>query len=184
MRIQNSQYEKALENVADILGIDKGKAKTPDALLAEVKAKTLEKQAASQNVPLELLQQMEGFRQKAEAFERAQMEQQALAGFRQVQTMHGLGEQDMMEFIGKLEESGINPFVNPNVDLVKEYRNFYFDSILQKQVDAAVQKALGTQQAAANHSTTPGTHSGPSGEGAKANSVNTVAGLEALLSGR
>lgn len=178
MRIQNAQYEKALKQAAVVAGLDVG---TPlDKIPELLQAKMLEKQATTQNVPLELLQQMEGFKAKAEAFEKAQMEQAAFASFNQVRTMHGLTEQDMIEFANQLDQKGINPFQTSGIDLVKEYRNLYFDSILQKSVDAAVQKALGTQQAAADHSTKPGTKSGPAGDTSK-QGATSVQSLDDLL---
>jgi hypothetical protein len=178
MRIQNAQMAKALEQAAGLAGVEKGTA--PEKIIEAIQAKQLEAQAKSQNVPLELLQQMEGFKQKAEAFERAQMEQQAFGGFNQVKTTHGLTDQEMIEFANQLDQKGLNPFYTPGIDLLKEYRALNYDALLQKSIDAAVQKALGTQQAAADHGTKPGTQSGPAGDTSK-QSINTVDGLNNLL---
>lgn len=179
MRVKNKQYQEALAKAAEIAGLDK--TTDPDKVIAGLQQKYLEAQAAKQNVPVEILQRLEAAEQKAQAFEQARLQQETLTAFNKVKDEHGLTNDEVLAFANQLDERGVHPFETPGLDLSGLYRSMNFDKLVQKAVDAAVQKALGTQQAAANHSTKPGTNVGPAAQPGTDQQINTAKGLDDLF---
>ena len=120
--------------------------------------------------------------QKALAeLKQTQAKQRALAGFQLVKDTHGLSKEEVNTFADKLIEKNINPFEN-EVDLVKEYRNIYFDELIAKAKEAGVQEERARSLKAQNNSTTPSAQKGlPENTGSQVKPIKSVADLNALF---
>jgi hypothetical protein len=104
------------------------------------------------------------------------LQQQALLGFQNVKNKYGLDDASLSAFSDKLVEMGINPFEQTNVDLTKVYKDVYFDDLMQKAVEKALQTERERIAKATTSSTNPGTTTGTSP--AEPSAIKDVNGLE------
>lgn len=176
MRTQNAQLYGLLGKVAQAAGIE---FKDNTDLLSRLNDDTLTKLAQKQNIPVELLKRMEQLEQDSQAYQQQQAQQQALVGFQKVKTAYNLTDDELQGFAAKLDEIGKNPFAE-RLDVEELYKNLYFDDIMNKRVQAAVEAALKKSNAADEHSSTPSKTSGKSDTGVD-QKISTVAALNSVL---
>lgn len=153
MRAQNTRYKEVLGRLGTMIGVED--TSNPENLATALEGRIREYQATQTNVPKELLarvDQMDAFFQQ---YQREQLHSAALIGFQKVKEAYSLSDADLSDFAAQLDSAGMNPFVNA-VDLMREYKNFNYDKLMQAAVDKAVKEALGIQQSSAASSTTPG----------------------------
>jgi hypothetical protein len=177
MRTQINELTSLLGRIANANGIE---YKDSKELLSKLTDDTISKMAQKQNVPVELLREIETLRQDSQLFKQQQLRNAAAIGFQNLQDQYKLTQQQLEQFAVELDQKGKNPFSQP-VDLVQEYKTLHFDEILQNEIKKAVENALKQSSAADQNSSTPGKQQGGgSGVGDK---ITTVAGLSALLDG-
>lgn len=177
MRTQITQLTDLLGRVAKANGVEYTDSKD---LIAKLTDDTIQKMAQKQNVPVELLREVETLRQDSAAFKAQQLRDAAAIGFQNVMNTYGLTQDQLKQFAVELDQQGKNPFNQP-VDLMREYKMMHYDDILQAAVQKAVEEALKKDSAANQSSTTPGQQQGGNGGGDQ--KITTVAGLSALLDG-
>ncbi len=177
MRTQINQLTELLGKVAKANGVEYSDSKD---LVAKLNDDAITKMAQKQNVPVELLREVEALRQDSAAFKAQQLKDAAAIGFQNVMTTYGLTQEQLKEFAVELDQRGKNPFTQP-VDVMSEYKMLHYDDILNTAVKKAVEEALKKDSAANQSSTTPGQQQGSNG-GSEAK-ITTVAGLTALLDG-
>lgn len=177
MRTQITQLTDLLGKVARANGVEYNDSKD---LVAKLTDDTIQKMAQKQNVPVELLREIEALRQDSAAFKAQQLKDAAAIGFQNVMTTYGLTQEQLTQFAIELDQKGKNPFNQP-VDLMSEYKMMHYDDILNAAVKKAVEEALKKDSAANQSSTTPGQQQG--GNGGSDQKITTVAGLTALLDG-
>ena len=141
----------------------------------------INKLAQKQNIPVELLREVDALRAGQQQWQQSQREQVAYAGFQTLMTQYGLSQDDLKAFAIELDGAGRNPFTQ-NINVVDEYRLRHFDDIMNKRVDAAVKEALAKSSAADTHSSTPGTQQG-AGNNDGGQKITTLEGLNNLLKG-
>lgn len=177
MRTQISQLTDLLGKVAKANGIEYADSKD---LMAKLTDDAITKMAQKQNVPVELLKELEMLKQDSRAFKEQQLKNAAAIGFQKVMDDYGLSQEELKQFAVDLDRVGKNPFTQP-IDIVNEYKMMHYDDILKKEVQKAVEEALKKDSAANESSSTPNGNQG-GGEGGTAK-ITTVAGLNALLDG-
>ena len=177
MRTQITQLTDLLGRVAKANGVEYNDSKD---LIAKLTDDTIQKMAQKQNVPVELLREVEALRQDSAAFKAQQLKDAAAIGFQNVMNTYGLTQEQLKQFAVELDQKGKNPFNQP-VDLMSEYKMMHYDDILNAAVKKAVEEALKKDSAANQSSTTPGQQQG--GNGGSEQKITTVAGLTALLDG-
>lgn len=177
MRTQINQLTDLLGRVAKANGVEYNDSKD---LIAKLTDDTIQKMAQKQNVPVELLREVEALRQDSAAFKAQQLKDAAAIGFQNVMNTYGLTQEQLKQFAVELDQRGKNPFNQP-VDLMNEYKMMHYDDILNAAVKKAVEEALKKDSAADQSSTTPGQQQGGNGGGDQ--KITTVAGLSALLDG-
>lgn len=177
MRTEINQLKDLLGRVAKANGVEYTDSKD---LVAKLTDDTIQKMAEKQNVPVELLREVEALRQDSAAFKAQQLKDAAAIGFQNVMTTYGLTQEQLKQFAVELDQRGKNPFSQP-VDLMQEYKVLHYDDILKAEVQKAVEAALKKDSAANQSSTTPGQQQG--GNGGSEQRITTVAGLSALLDG-
>lgn len=179
MRVQNKQMSDLIMQLAKATGQAPKDIMEASGILKEGLTKVESKQ---RNIPEDVLREMEADKRALAEFKQNQAKQKAIEGFRQVQSMYTLTTEDVNEFADKLIENNINPFTQENVDLVKEYRNIYFDQLIAKARDAGVQEERARSLKAQNNSTTPSTQQGvPENTGSQVKPIKSVADLNALF---
>lgn len=177
MRTQITQLTDLLGKVARANGVEYNDSKD---LVAKLTDDTIQKMAQKQNVPVELLREVEALRQDSAAFKAQQLKDAAAIGFQNVMNTYGLTQEQLTQFAVELDQKGKNPFTQP-VDLMNEYKMMHYDDILNAAVKKAVEEALKKDSAANQSSTTPEQQQG--GNGGSDQKITTVAGLTALLDG-
>lgn len=178
MRLQNQQLNQLLGKLAQANGIEYA---NPKELIDKLNDNAIEALSKRQNVPVELLREVESLRADSEAFKAMQYQNNAAAGFQSLVNTYGLDQKALETFAIELDQAGVNPFTS-NVDIMNEYKVRHFDEIMQANIDKAVAAALARSTNADTHSTTPATTStpaaDPAGDGDK---ITTLEGLTKLL---
>lgn len=179
MRIQNKQLSDLVMQLAKATGQDPRDTMEASTILKESLTKVESKQ---RNIPEDVLREMEADKKALAEFKQNQAKQKAIEGFRQVQSLFTLTTEDVNDFADKLIENNINPFTQENVDLVKEYKNIYFDQLIAKARDAGVQEERARSLKAQNNSTTPSTQQGVTeNTGSQEKPIRSVKDLDALF---
>lgn len=178
MRIQNKELSDLLMNLAQATGQNPKNITEAQSILKEGLNKVVSK---NRNIPEDVLREMDEDKKALAELRQSQARQKALAGFQAVKDAHGLSKEDVNQFADKLIENKLNPF-EQDLDLVKEYRNLYFDQLIAKAKEAGVQEERARSLKAQQNSTTPSTQKGLTDTaGNQGNPIKTVSDLEKLL---
>ena len=175
MRTEISQLTELLGKVAKANGVEYTDSKD---LVAKLNDDAIQKMAQRQNVPVEILQELDALRRDSEQFKAQQRRDAAAIGFQRVMDTYNLTQDQLKAFAVELDQRGKNPF-EQNIDLMEEYKILHYDDILNAAVKKAVEEALKKDSAANQSSSTPGQQQG--GTGGEQQKITTVAGLTALL---
>lgn len=180
MRIQNKAMHDLIMDLAKNTGQDPKNITEAQDLLRDSLNKVVSK---NRNIPEDVLREMEADKRRLAEYEQTQTRQKVLAGFQQVKDLHGLSREDVNNFADRLIEKNLNPY-EQDMDLVKEYRNLYFDELIAKAKEEGVQAERARSLKAQTNSTTPSSQKGlPENTGSQANPIKTVDDLNALLDG-
>ena len=109
---------------------------------------------------------------------KAQLQQQAYAGFEQLKSAFKLDDKAILSFADELKTKGINPF-ETQVDLVAQYNAMHFDELIAKAKEEGRQEELARREKVQTHSTIPTTRNG--GTKDTGESINSVDALKAFL---
>lgn len=176
LRQENNELASILGKIAQANGIQY--TNTRD-LMGKLNDDAISKLAQKQNVPVELLREVDALRAGQQQWQQSQREQVAYAGFQTLMSQYGLSQDDLKAFAVELDGAGRNPFTQ-DINVVDEYRLRHFDDIVAKRVDTAVKEALAKSSAADSHSSTPGAQQGAGG-GEGGQKITTLEGLNNLL---
>ena len=178
MRIQNKELSDLLISLAKATGQNPKNITEAQDILKEGLTKVVSK---NRNIPEDILRKMEEDEKAIAQYKQNEAKQNALAGFQKVKDMHDLTNDEVNSFVDKLIEQNLNPFER-NLDLVKEYRNMYFDELIAKAKEAGVQEERARSLKAQQNSTTPSTQKGlPDNAGNQERPIKTIADLDKLL---
>lgn len=178
LRQENNELANILGKIAQANGIQY--TNTRD-LMGKLNDDAISKLAQKQNVPVELLREVDALRAGQQQWQQSQREQVAFAGFQTLMSQYGLSQDDLKAFAVELDGAGKNPFTQ-DINVVDEYRLRHFDDIVAKRAEAAVKEALAKSSAADTHSSTPGAQQGAGG-GEGGQKITTQEGLNNFLKG-
>lgn len=180
MRIENKDLSDLLMNLAKATGQNPKNITEAKDILKEGLTKVVSK---NRNIPEDVLREMEEDKKALAEYKQTQARQKALAGFQAVKDSFGLSKEDVNNFADKLIEHKLNPF-EQDLDLVKEYRNMYFEELIAKAREAGVQEERARSIKAQQNSTTPSTQKGVTeNTGNQATPIKTTADLDKFLEG-
>lgn len=178
MRVENKALSDLIMNLAKASGQTPRNLAEAQEMLQEGLTKIVSK---NRNIPEDALREMEADKLRIAQLEQDQARQKALAGFQKVKDTYQLSRDEINAFTDKLIENKINPF-EQDVDLVKEYKNLYFDELIAKAVERGVQEERARSLKAQQQSTTPPAQKGlPEGTGTQGTPVKSVKDLNDLL---
>lgn len=178
MRIQNKELSDLLMNLARATGQNPKNITEAQDMLKEGLTKVVSK---NRNIPEDVLREMEEDKRALAEYKQNQARQKALAGFQSVKDTFGLSREDVNNFADKLIENKLNPF-EQDLDLVKEYKNLYFEQLIAKAREEGVQEERARSIKAQQNSTTPSTQKGVTeNTGNQGTPIKTVAELDKLL---
>lgn len=178
MRIENKDLSDLLMNLAKATGQNPKNITEAKDMLKEGLTKVVSK---NRNIPEDVLREMEEDKRALAEYKQNQARQKALAGFQSVKDTFGLSREDVNSFADKLIENKLNPF-EQDLDLVKEYRNLYFEDLIAKAREEGVQEERARSIKAQQNSTTPSTQKGVAeNTGNQGTPIKTVEDLDKLL---
>ena len=180
MNKQNKQLTKMLGNIAQAQGIE---FKNNKELYEKMGSLSIEQLSKKTGVPVELMTEIEAMRNDTEQWKQERAQQQAEQGFAKIATDYGLNEKDLLAFADELDQKGLNPFTQTNVDVEATYKQLHMEEIIEKRVAVAVEKALKRSDAADTHSSVPNRKQGSGNGGKLTEKVDTVSKLSEFLSG-
>jgi hypothetical protein len=172
MRVQNKQYQKIISGVAKILGVQD--TSNPEALTESLNSLIIKAEAKKNNIPEDVYQRLQFLEEKDQVSAQQRLEQNAYLGFQNVKTTFKLDDAGLNKFAQDLRKAGLNPFETP-IDLVKEYRNMNFDSLIQSAVAEGIRQEAERAAKAQQFSSTPSKTQGQGGTDPE--KINTVAQL-------
>ena len=178
MRIQNKELSDLLMNLAKATGQNPKNITEAQDILKDGLTKVVSK---NRNIPEDVLREMEDDKKAIAQYKQNEAKQKALAGFQQVKDTFGLSREDVNSFADKLIENKLNPF-EQEIDLVKEYKNLYFDQLIAQAKEQGIQEERARSIKAQQNSTNPGTQKGlPENAGNQGTPIKTVSDLDKLL---
>ena len=156
-------------------------AKTPAEAIAALTKQVEKLEANHGNLTYD---EVERIRQQDRdlAEQKAQLRQQATAGFDELKRLHKLSDQDLLSFAGELKAKGINPFEIP-VDIVAQYRGMRYDQLIAEAKEAGRQEELARRAKAQTQATVPVTKQGGT-DNEPGESLNSVDRLSAFLNSK
>lgn len=175
MRAEMNTMYDLLSKSAKALGIN---ATKKDELFEAVRKITLEKEAQSQNIPVETLEKLSRTEQELIQYKQREQEISAYAGVQKLQKEFGLTDQETNTFLANLASKGVNIFTD-KIDIKKEYLAENYAALLEKAKRAAVQEEQQRAISAQKHGSKPGTRTG--GSEKTPEKINTIDGLEDFL---
>ena len=155
MRVELSQKNKMLEDVATVLGLD---PKSKDSM-DQLQTKLTEALAKKQGIPVETLERLNRLEQMEQQRNVEQIRNNAFTGFQRVKTQFGLNDNQLQEFANELVADGKNPFLQ-SLDLVTEYKLRNFDRLLEQARNQGSQAEIERAAKAQNNASTPGNKKG------------------------
>ena len=176
LRIENKALADLVMNLAKASGQTPRNVAEAQEMLQQGLTKIVSK---NRNIPEEALREMEADKLRIAQLEQDQARQKALAGFQKVKDTYQLSREEINAFTDRLIENKINPF-EQEVDLVKEYKNLYFDELIAKAVERGVQAERARSLKAQQNSTTPPAQTGGTGTG-PVQPIKSVKDLDAFL---
>lgn len=178
MRIQNKELSDLLMNLAKATGQNPKNITEAQDILKDGLTKVVSK---NRNIPEDILREMEDDKRKLAELQQTQAKQKALAGFQAVKDTFKLTRDEINKFADKLIENNLNPF-EQDINLVKEYRDMYFDQLIAKAREEGVQEERTRSLNAQRNSTTPSTQKGlPENAGSQETPIKTIKDLDRLL---
>lgn len=159
MRVQNKQYEKLLQGVASVLGVEN--IDNPEALLTAVQQQVVNAQAKKQGLPPELLARLNQLEEKDQLATQRELQRNAYLGFQKVKDSFKLDDAALGAFADELVREGHNPFEQP-MDLHAAYISRNFNKLIQDAEARGAQKEAERAAKAGAHSTTPNNKNGQS----------------------
>lgn len=179
MRVKNKQMAATIGKLAEALGFNPNS--TEEELLAGINDILTQQQAQQQQVPVEILQRLNELEAVNNAYRQDQMRAQAQRGLSALRDKYAIEQDDMVAFVEDLNNAGLNPLYNPNVNLEAEFLSRNFEKIISKKVEAAVQEEQARAAKAQEHSSTPSKTSGAAKQDAPKEQINTVKALDAFF---
>lgn len=176
MRIENKALSDLIMNLAKATGQAPRNLAEAQDMLQQGLTKIVSK---NRNIPEDALREMEADKLRIAQLEQDQARQKALAGFQKVKDTYQLSREEVNAFTDRLIENKINPF-EQEIDLVKEYKNLYFDELIAKAVERGIQQERARSLKAQQTSTTPSAQTGGANTGT-AKPIVSVKDLDAFL---
>lgn len=175
MRSENAQMQKALSQMAEVLGLD---PKMPmDQLTLQMQSQARNALAKKQGIDPAIAERLDNLEQINAEYTKIKVQQHMMNSMDVIRNKFGATEDDLKAFVNDLIRDGYQP--TESSDFVNEFISRNFDAILKKHVDAAV-SAEQARAAKAGGASNPGKAQGQSKQ-AEQSDVKSVQDLEQFL---
>lgn len=137
MRTENAAMAKSMQATAQILGLD---PRMPvEKLAVEIQKAANNAIAKKQNVDPAIYNRLTELEEINARYQRAEVEKNIMQSLDTIKKRFGATDDDLTVFVQTLDSEGYNPFV-PGANLVNEFIQRNFDTILNNRVNAAIQE--------------------------------------------
>ena len=179
MRNKLKAKDTFIEDLAASIGLD-SKLST-DEKQAKIKEAILQKQAKESGIPLETLQRLEVLEARDRQYQLTQRQQQTQDAMAGLIEKYDLDNEAVESFVQQLVEDGKNPLEVDGVDLETEYLKLNFQTIVQREIDSAVQ----AERDRSKKATSKAASAADTGhnDGASDKKINSVKDLDDLFNG-
>lgn len=177
MRVENTQMQKTLGMMAQVLGVDP--SQPIDQLSSALQNQAMAAIAKANNMDPAILQRLNQLEAINAEYTKIRMESEVTSSLRTISEKYGATEDDLQAFVGTLVQEGYDISAR-GADLETEFVKKNFPKILKNEVDKAI-------QAEQNRATKGGDASKPSAKQGKEQdtdkkTINTVTELEEFFS--
>ena len=177
MRIKNKAQEDFLVRMANMAGLN---VKSADEAMSALSPRIQQVEAKQKNMDPEVLKELEDSRKQISEMRKEKVKNNAIQGFSNLKTLHGLSDKELDEFADTLIAAHKNPF-EQEMDLVAEYRLANFDKLMEKAREAGRAEEIARSQNAQASSTTPTAQRSPNSTGGSDISIKSQADIDALF---
>ena len=179
MRNKLKAKDTFIEDLAASIGLDSNLS--TDEKQAKIKEAILQKQAKESGIPLETLQRLEVLEARDRQYQLTQRQQQTQDAMAGLVEKYSLDNEDVESFVQQLIEDGKNPLEVDGVDLETEYLKLNFQTIVQREIDSAVQ----AERDRSKKATSKAASAADTGhnDGASDKKINSVKDLDDLFNG-
>ena len=179
MRNKLKAKDTFIEDLAASIGLDSNLS--TDEKQAKIKEAILQKQAKESGIPFETLQRLEVLEARDRQYQLTQRQQQTQDAMAGLVEKYSLDNEDVESFVQQLIEDGKNPLEVDGVDLETEYLKLNFQTIVQREIDSAVQ----AERDRSKKATSKAASAADTGhnDGASDKKINSVKDLDDLFNG-
>ena len=179
MRNKLKAKDTFIEDLAASIGLDS--SLSTDEKQAKIKEAILQKQAKESGIPLETLQRLEVLEARDRQYQLTQRQQQTQDAMAGLIEKYDLDNEAVESFVQQLVEDGKNPLEVDGVDLETEYLKLNFQTIVQREIDSAVQ----AERDRSKKATSKAASAADTGhnDGASDKKINSVKDLDDLFNG-
>lgn len=179
MRNKLKAKDTFIEDLAASIGLDSNLS--TDEKQAKIKEAILQKQAKESGIPLETLQRLEVLEARDRQYQLTQRQQQTQDAMAGLVEKYSLDNEAVESFVQQLIEDGKNPLEVDGVDLETEYLKLNFQTIVQREIDSAVQ----AERDRSKKATSKAASAADTGhnDGASDKKINSVKDLDDLFNG-
>ena len=179
MRNKLKAKDTFIEDLAASIGLDSNLS--TDEKQAKIKEAILQKQAKESGIPLETLQRLEVLEARDRQYQLTQRQQQTQDAMAGLIEKYDLDNEAVESFVQQLVEDGKNPLEVDGVDLETEYLKLNFQTIVQREIDSAVQ----AERDRSKKATSKAASAADTGhnDGASDKKINSVKDLDDLFNG-
>jgi hypothetical protein len=179
MRAENNQLKRTLDALAKGLGI-------PDHLSPSEKSEKIsgvltELQSKKTGVPVEVIQRLEKLEQENVSFKTKEVELHNVEAFGQIREKYGASDEDIEKFKEDLAAANFD-YENTKVPLEPVFMTMYFDSIVQRRIEAKDEKEQQRKDKANKHASTPNSGKGKQEDAGGDKKIAKVTDLDEFLS--
>ena len=179
MRNKLKAKDTFIEDLAASIGLDSNLS--TDEKQAKIKEAILQKQAKESGIPLETLQRLEVLEARDRQYQLTQRQHQTQDAMAGLIEKYDLDNEAVESFVQQLVEDGKNPLEVDGVDLETEYLKLNFQTIVQREIDSAVQ----AERDRSKKATSKAASAADTGhnDGASDKKINSVKDLDDLFNG-
>lgn len=176
LRVENSNKTKLLKDLAEVIGI---KEADESNLLEGVKNKILEYKSKEQNIPPNILQELQELREAQKATTIEQKRTRITSELQSLKDEFNISSAGMQSFVNDLVASGENPF-DKDVNLKYAYIARNYDRLIKEAEERGRVEEQRRASKVQQHSSTP-TNKSSSPIGSNGKKIDSVSALEDVL---
>jgi len=178
LRIEATESNRVIMELAKALDLD---VKDPVAARQMLLNMSSQKLAEKAQLPVDVYNELNSTKDQLAQIQYQQRQVSVRESLLDIKTRYNLDDKEILNFANTLDAEGVNPLIDPSVNLDYEFYKRNAQALEKKRIDKAVEEALRKNNTAEQHSSTPSKAQGGTPPAPASGKINTVAGLNDLL---